>query len=363
MKLFLCGDVMTGRGIDQIMGSPSMPRIHEDYVKSAIDYVAMAELRHGRIPRPAGPAYIWGDALGEMARAKPDARIINLETSITTSEDAEPKGINYRMHPANISCLAAAKIDCCCLANNHVLDWGRRGLDDTLCTLRRTGIRTAGAGATARESESPAIVETSEGSRVLVFGIGGPDCGIPPDWAATERRSGVDFFSDYSPSSTRAVAKRISRMKQPGDVIMVSIHWGWNWGYSIPRMHREFAHVLIDEGQVDVIHGHSSHHPKGIEVYRNRLVLYGCGDFINDYEGIGGFEQFRSELTLMYCPTLDARSGELMKLEMSVFEMRRFQLIHAGREGAMWLLEMLNRQGMKLGTHFTLDPGGGLSLT
>jgi poly-gamma-glutamate capsule biosynthesis protein CapA/YwtB (metallophosphatase superfamily) len=73
-----------------------------------------------------------------------------------------------------------------------------------------------------------------------------------------------------------------------GDIVVASIHWGGNWGYRIPSAHIAFAHALIDKSQVDVIHGHSSHHPIGLEVYKGKLVIYGCGDFINDYEGISG---------------------------------------------------------------------------
>lgn len=65
-----------------------------------------------------------------------------------------------------------------------------------------------------------------------------------------------------------------------------ALGWG-NWGYGVTRRTREFAHELLDHAGVDLIHGHSSHHPLGIEVYRDKLILYGCGDFINDYEGIG----------------------------------------------------------------------------
>ncbi|TIP99701.1 MAG: CapA family protein, partial [Mesorhizobium sp.] len=85
-------------------------------------------------------AYVWGDALSELDREAPDARIINLETSITTSLSLAPKGINYKMNPANIGCLAAARIDCCVLANNHVLDWDEPGLVETLDTLRLAGL-------------------------------------------------------------------------------------------------------------------------------------------------------------------------------------------------------------------------------
>ena len=77
---------------------------------------------------------------------------------------------------------------------------------------------------------------------------------------------------------------------------MASIHWGDNWGYDIPREQTTFAHKLIDEAGVDVIHGHSSHHPKGIEVYKDKPIIYGCGDFIDDYEGISGYENFRDDL-------------------------------------------------------------------
>ena len=112
ITMFLCGDVMTGRGIDQVLPHPSNPVIHEPYMKSARGYVELAIRANGPIPQPVSFAYIWGDALAELERIGPDLRIVNLETSITNSNDYwEGKGINYRMHPENIPCLTAAKID------------------------------------------------------------------------------------------------------------------------------------------------------------------------------------------------------------------------------------------------------------
>lgn len=150
LDLFVGGDVMTGRGIDQILQHPSSPQLSEPYVDSARDYVALAERTHGPIPRRVDGSYIWGAALEELAQRQPDARIVNLETAITTSDAAWPrKGIHYRMHPGNIAALTTAQIDCAVLANNHVLDWGHAGLVETLATLRGAGINTAGAGFTA----------------------------------------------------------------------------------------------------------------------------------------------------------------------------------------------------------------------
>ena len=98
MILFLCGDVMTGRGIDQVLPHPSPPRIYEPVVRDARMYVALAEDVNGPVPRAVEPSYIWGDALDELKHVAPAARIVNLETSVTCSEEAWPKGINYRMH-------------------------------------------------------------------------------------------------------------------------------------------------------------------------------------------------------------------------------------------------------------------------
>ena len=87
IRLFLCGDVMTGRGIDQVLPHPADPTLHEPYIGDARSYVERAESVNGAIPRPVDFDYIWGDALAELDRAGVDLRIINLETSVTSSED------------------------------------------------------------------------------------------------------------------------------------------------------------------------------------------------------------------------------------------------------------------------------------
>jgi poly-gamma-glutamate synthesis protein (capsule biosynthesis protein) len=168
VTVFLCGDVMTGRGIDQILPYPSNPVLCESYIIDARDYVELAEGVNGPIHRPVSFDYIWGDALAELEPTKVDVRIINLETSITSSDSCWPnKGINYRMNPRNIDCLTAAHIDACSLANNHVLDWDYAGLTETLQTLDRAGIAHAGAGQNAMEAAAPAILEVPDKGRVL----------------------------------------------------------------------------------------------------------------------------------------------------------------------------------------------------
>lgn len=349
ITLFLCGDVMIGRGIDQILAHPGKPHLFESYVHSALGYVELAEEVSGRIQRPMDFAYIWGDTLDAFRRMTPDLRIINLETAVTTSEHAWPnKGIHYRMHPANLPCLTAAGIDCCVLANNHVMDWGYEGLTETLGSLHKAGITTAGAGSNATEAAAPAVLDVPDKGRVLVFAWGMEDSGVPTEWAAAADRPGVNLLPDLTDRSLEVIARQVRAAKLAGDLVVASIHWGDNWGFFIEAQQRDFAHRLIDSAAVDVVHGHSSHHVKGIEVYRDKPILYGCGDFLNDYEGIGGHEQYRGDLALMYFPTL--QDGRLTRFAMTPTQTHRLRANSAPESGVHWLLETLNREGRQFGT-------------
>jgi poly-gamma-glutamate capsule biosynthesis protein CapA/YwtB (metallophosphatase superfamily) len=234
VTLFVCGDVMTGRGIDQILAHPNPPSIQEPYVRDARDYVKLAEQANGPIPRSVDPRYIWGDALAELQHRLPEGRIINLETSITRSDEFWPgKGIHYRMHPENVACLTAAGIDSCVLANNHVLDYTYAGLEETLDTLTAIGIKWTGAGRTLEEARRPAILDLPENRRIVVFSVGVETSGIPPSWAAADNAPGIDLLPDLSDATADALLDRVRHTKRAGDIAVVSVHWGSNWGYEI----------------------------------------------------------------------------------------------------------------------------------
>jgi len=342
-RLFLAGDLMTARGIDRILPHPGDPLLHEAYVRHAGDYVRLAERCNGPIPRPADFAYVWGVALAELERRRPDVRLVNLETAVTARGWPVPKGINYRMNPANLPVLAAARIDCCALANNHVLDWGEEGLLDTLQGLDGLGLRHAGAGADQEAAEAPAILPLAGGGRLLVFAFATPDCGVPPHWAAGDGQPGVARLDDLSAHSLERVVRLVRAARRPGDRLVLSLHWGGNWGFAIGAEQRRFAHALIDEAGVDLIHGHSSHHVKGLEVYRGRLILYGCGDLLDDYEGIDDHDAWRGDLGLLYFAELDGE-GRLRSLEMVPTHQWRFSLQHAEGADRQWLRDTLEQE-------------------
>jgi poly-gamma-glutamate capsule biosynthesis protein CapA/YwtB (metallophosphatase superfamily) len=150
-------------------------------------------------------------------------------------------------------------------------------------------------------------------------------------------------------------------VKQPGDVVVVSVHWGSNWGYRVSSEERLFAHRLV-EGGVDVVHGHSSHHPRPIEVYRDRLILYGCGDFIDDYEGIGAHAEYRDDLRVMFFVSLEPVTGALASLTMTPLQACRMRLVNASDDDAAWLRRVIDEISAPFGTRIELHPNGTLRL-
>jgi poly-gamma-glutamate synthesis protein (capsule biosynthesis protein) len=111
---------------------------------------------------------------------------------------------------------------------------------------------------------------------------------------------------------------------------------------------------LIDGG-ADVVYGHSSHHPRPFEIYHGKLILYGCGDLLNDYEGISGYEPFRDDLGLMYFPTIDEGSGRLLTLRMMLMQLHQFRLRRASDADVAWMLALLNRVGAPFGVRLRSD--------
>ena len=362
VTVFVCGDVMLGRGVDQVLPHPGDPGLREGSAGDARAYVRLAERAHGPIPRSASFGWPWGDALAVLDQVAPEARVINLETSITRSGGFAPgKPVCYRMSPDNVPAVASVHPDVCALANNHVLDFGRAGLAETLGVLARAGLRAVGAGRDLRQARQPVAVPVPEGGCAVIFGCGAASSGIPPNWAATATRPGVDFLPRLSGAAADGLTARVQAAKRPGDVVVVSLHWGSNWGHDVARDQVRFAHRLIDGG-ADLIYGHSSHHPRPLEVYRGRLILYGCGDAINDYEGITGYEEFRGDLRLLYFASLAADTGTLAALRMVPMQAKNMRLRHASAADSAWLADVLNGVSRRFGSQISHQPDGALTL-
>jgi poly-gamma-glutamate synthesis protein (capsule biosynthesis protein) len=354
IRLLLCGDVMLGRGVDQILPHPGDPALPRSLVRNrhAGLNVALAQLKHGAIPVQRDFGYVWGEALADFAAWRPDLRIINLETAITArGAPWTTKLIHYRMHPQNTGVLEAAGIDFCALANNHTLDYGHEGLADTLTALERAGVRHAGAGADRRQAGAPAVIELPGKGRVLIVSLATPSSFVPRAWAAAAETPGINLVG-VNEGWVAEIRRRLAEVRRSDDLVVASIHWGDNYVHGVDDAHRRFAQRLIDEAGVDLIHGHSSHHVRGIEVHSGRLVLYGCGDLINDYEGTLKTPPrlaLRPDLGLIYLARF-AADRRFLGLEMRPTRIHRLQVRRAGPQDAQHLRALLNREGAPLGT-------------
>ncbi|MBO0796953.1 MAG: CapA family protein, partial [Ktedonobacteraceae bacterium] len=209
LNLLLVGDVMLGRHVNKVLTS-----------------------------EPA--AYPWGDTLPLFQRA--DVRLCNLECVLSdrrTPGATTPKPFHFRSDAKNIAVLQAAQVDAVSLANNHTLDFGVDALDDMCHLLKQAGIRFAGAGPTFREASHPAIWEV-HGKRLGLIACTDNE----PGWAASGKHAGV-WYVPAQIQDTRAhhLFEVVQRTKMKVTSLIVSLHWGPNWGDVPPANHHPFAHA------------------------------------------------------------------------------------------------------------------------
>lgn len=240
----LCGDVMIGRSLDEIISQK-------------------------------GYKYPWGNALSLFEKI--DLNIINLETTLTKSDKKTSKVFNFKAQPDKIQTLSEACITLVNIANNHILDYSTEGLIETIMMLKKVGIKYVGAGMNEQEAAEMAVVN-KKGMQIGVLGFTDNE----PDWIAGQKNAGTNYIDVENTDDRKKCLENIILSKKKVDFLIISIHWGYNMIEEPPPHFIDFAHEMIDSG-ADIIHGHSAHIFQGIEIYKNKLILYDTGDFIDDY--------------------------------------------------------------------------------
>ncbi|KAF2767073.1 putative polyglutamate biosynthesis protein [Teratosphaeria nubilosa] len=344
------GDVMLGRLIDQMfpqhVHEPEEQRIAQSLLKSH------PKLSVYSIESP------WGNALPLLHSA--DLNLINLETSATTHAVKWPDKIfNYRMHPANISALTVAKVHYAGLANNHTLDFSEPGLSETVKTVKGAGIAFAGAGESRFEATRPAILRLpAGGGRKELEAHVWAASDHPGDWASV-----ANFhLIDYSQATRQRLKALLTAPASSQAALKVfSVHWGPNYAWQPSKEIRDLAHFLVDECGVDVIHGHSSHHVQGVERYRGSVIIYGCGDFIDDYALV---KDFRNDLSGIWQVRVeqdfrdeDGGKLRLTRLEMFPTKIDRFQVrrLMADEPDTAWIADRIRGLSADVGTQVQVD--------
>ncbi|KAK4940265.1 hypothetical protein LTR10_019585 [Elasticomyces elasticus] len=365
--LLLLGDYMIGRLIDALLPTSIARQSPESDPEDAANTVDTYILR--RNPELKSYNYLspWGNAV-DLVR-KSDLVLANLETALTTSQKRWPdKVFNYRSHTDNVKCLSEVGMvggrGYVSLANNHTLDWCKEGLLETVQTLADNQIEFAGAGRTKEEAATPGILRLGDKWTVKCWSF----ADHPADWKAVDEFNLIDYSSesrDLMRSQIMAQDSEQENSQMTVGLKVVSMHWGPNYRWLPAKEIVDTAHWLIDECDVDIIHGHSSHHIQGVEVYKGKLIVYGCGDFVDDY---AVDKDFRNDLSAAWRITVseaeDSSHGnwprlEVKKLEVFPNRIQRFQahLLEIDDKDHKWIETKFRELCAQFGTRVDADLG------
>lgn len=287
------------------------------------------------------PGFPWGDTLPVLARA--DIRFANLECVLADGGAPQPgKVFHFRSDVRNVAVLSAAAIDAVALANNHVLDYGLDAFRETLPALDRCGILHAGAGPDLEAALRPAIRRVGPAAVGLIAFTDNQ-----PDWEAGPQRPGVYYVPvgerQRDDARVRDLLALVRRTRARADLLVVSAHWGGNWGAEVPSAHRELGRALVDAG-ADVVFGHSAHVFRGVELYRGRPLIYSAGDFIDDY-AVDPAE--RNDQSFIF--RLETSGGVPVRLQLHPTEITGFQARLAGK-GSRQIAARMQELCVQLGT-------------
>lgn len=368
--LVLLGDVMIGRLIDALLPTSiarEAPASDPESVAHLVDHSILLKYPELKSYDYHSP---WGNSLSLLRSA--DIVLANLETALTISEQKwEPKVFNYRSHPENVKCLTnigmgdGKKRGYVSLANNHTLDWEVKGLVETVKTLSDAGVDFAGAGRTQEEAERPASLQLGgmkQGTvqwNVNCWSFSDHPC----EWKGVKTFNFIDYTSQGREKlRSQILAEQSNQRNEEGTkqkltLKIVSMHWGPNYRWRPAREIVELAHWLVDDCDIDIIHGHSSHHVQGIEIYNGKLIVYGCGDFVDDY---AIDKNWRNDLSAAWRVTVGSNNEVaeqrkrlvVQKLEVFPNRIERFSanLLSPYDEDHQWLQEKFRHLCDELGT-------------
>lgn len=283
-----------------------------------------------------GYEYPWGNVLSSVQEN--NINIINLETTLTTSEKMVPKVFNFKSDPQNAEVLKKAHITVANMANNHSLDFSNKGLFETIKVLDNAGILHVGAGKNQEEAKKAVIIEQND---VKIGIIGYTD--NEPTWLATKKKAGTNYITV---GEIETIIKDIEKIKNNVDFLIANIHWGPNMRDHPSAEFIEFAHQIIDAG-VDIIHGHSAHIVQGIEIYKNKIIMYDTGDFIDDY---AVDPILRNDLSFLFQITFEGK--KIKQVNLMPVKISNMQVNFARGDDKKFIIDRMINLSQEFGTYF-----------
>ncbi|GEM_PF-6713658 len=287
------GDTTTLVGPGPVV-SWTFSRPREDIIIAAGGDVLFDHLPRANLEQ-YGPDYILSSVLDHLRSA--DVAFANLECPVgTAGEPIDGKNFTFQGHPDGVEALRRGSIDIVSLANNHTFDYGMEGFLETLQLLRGVGIKYTGAGMNAQEALSPVVFDI-KGKQVGFLAFNNGDV-LPVTqwhhdlWRAGPDKPGVVFHEDREQLFAAVKAARAQV-----DILIVSMHWGYEYTTGPRDYQRELGRSIIDAG-ADAIIGHHPHVPFGLEFHRGRPIIYSVGNLVWHPWDPEAFEGFIAILTL-----------------------------------------------------------------
>ena len=291
------------------------------------------------------PAAVWGHLAAHLRSL--DALAINLECCLSTrggkwTETYRP--FHFRADPSwAVPALREAGVDYASLANNHLLDFGPVALGDTVAALSDAGIAHAGAGEDERAARDPAVFALGDLTVAAVaFTDNTPEYAAGPDSPGVAR---VEMDVDDA-DERRLVRETVDRARRHDpDLLVASLHWGPNMEAFPAEQYRRFGRWLTAAG-VDLVHGHSAHVFQGVEVHEGGLILYDCGDFVDDY---AVDDDLRNDRSFLFEVTV-GDDGILRELRLRPTGIDDCAVHRAGGAVAAWCRERMRERSAPFGT-------------
>ncbi|MCD6312034.1 MAG: CapA family protein [Elusimicrobia bacterium] len=239
-----------------------------------ISIIAVGDIMLGRHiakdMKKAGKGYSHPYKLMKKMISSADIAFANLECPVSAKGATTGKKYSFCAGTRSLEGLLYAGFDVLSLANNHIMDYGPAAFSETLKLLKKNKITVVGAGNNSKEAKRPGLFKFGN-TRIAFLAY---DCTFR--WSfATDKKAGT------APGRIKEIQQTISEVKKVSDIIIVSFHWGNEYAGKASKYQKNLAHKTIDAG-ADIIIGHHAHVIQEIELYKEKPIIYGLGNFIFD---------------------------------------------------------------------------------
>lgn len=223
-----------------------------------------------------------------------DGAIINLEDPMTTSSVAYKSTIPLKANPVYAHVLKDNNILVACLANNHIMDYGDTGLNNTLTALTKTGLNFTGAGNNIEQASKPVYLNI-KGHKIAILNF--MDNKTFTGFSPSEMPAATVNSAGYAPADWNIIKNSIDEAKKNSDFTVVVFHYGNEYSTEPNNYQIVLSHQCIDEG-ANMIIGSHPHVIQTIETYHGKPIFYSLGNFVFDMSNTATHESLMVEMDL-----------------------------------------------------------------